>query len=196
MRVAKQVLRPGPNPLVVIGVFLRCTPTVSRSSSATDPPGTGHTAKYTVTGGRSTAACKTPLVKRIVPAAIGMATLSLFVVGCSGERGVQQAQGVTAMVAGSSPGAAMDALISGTLRITDAGCFAVSSGGVTYPLQFPFGTRLSDDGTEVAVPGLASLRAGDELSGGGGYLNLMDVPSVCIADNEYDEYAVWQTVGR
>ncbi|MCR2812796.1 hypothetical protein [Microbacterium sp. zg.Y1084] len=139
--------------------------TETRSSSETDPLEVANTAKPTVTGGnRSTAACRTPLVKRIVPAAVGMATLSLFVVGCSGERGVQQAHGVNAMVAGSGPGAAMDALISGTLRITDAGCFAVSSGGVTYPLQFPFGTRLSDDGTEVAVPGLASLRAGDEIS--------------------------------
>lgn len=100
------------------------------------------------------------------------------------------------MVAGSQPSAVMDALISGTLTTTEAGCFALTSDGVTYPLQFPFGTRLSEDGTEVTVPGLPSLRAGDEISGGGGYLHLADVDPACIANNEYDEYAVWQTLGR
>lgn len=141
-------------------------------------------------------ACKTPTVKRIVPAALSLATLSLLLAGCSGESALQRAQGVTAMVAGSRPSAGMDALISGTLTTTDAGCFAVTSGGVTYPLQFPFGTRLSDDGTEVSVPGLPSLRVGDEISGGGGYLHLTDVDRACIADNEYDEYAIWQTVSK
>ncbi len=77
---------------------------------------------------------------------------------------------------------------------TGAGCFALTSGEVTYPLQFPFGTQLSDDGTEVAVPGLPSLRIGDEISGGGGYMHLTDVDPACIADNEYNEYATWQTV--
>lgn len=141
-------------------------------------------------------ACKTASVKRIVPAALSLATLSLLLAGCSGESALQRAQGVTAMVAGSRPSAGMDALISGTLTTTDAGCFAVTSGGVTYPLQFPFGTRLSDDGTEVSVPGLPSLRVGDEISGSGGYLHLTDVDQACIADNEYDEYAIWQTVSK
>ncbi len=141
-------------------------------------------------------ACKTPPVKRIIPAALGLAMLSLLLAGCSGESALQRAQGVTAMVAGSRPSAGMDALISGTLTITDAGCFAVTSGGVTYPVQFPFGTRLSDDGAEVSVPGLPSLRVGDEVSGGGGYMHLTDVDPACIADNEYDEYAIWQTVSE
>lgn len=141
-------------------------------------------------------ACKTPPVKRIIPAALVLAALSLLIAGCSGERALQRAQGVTAMVAASRPSAGMDALISGTLTITDAGCFAVRSGGVTYPLQFPFGTRLSDDGIEVSVPGLPSLRVGDEISGGGGYLHLTEVDPACIADNEYDEYAIWQTVSE
>lgn len=133
---------------------------------------------------------------RAFPASLGLATLSLLVTGCSGAGtgAVQQAQGVTAMVAGSQPSAVMDALIFGTLTITEAGCFAVMSGEVTYPLQFPFGSRLSDDGTEITVPGLPSLHEGDEISGGGGYLHLTDVDPACIAENEYDEYAIWQTV--
>lgn len=101
---------------------------------------------------------------------------------------------MTIMVEGSRPSGVMEALILGTLTLTEGGCFAVAAGGVTYPLQFPFGTRLSDDGTEVAVPGLPALRVGDEISGGGGYLHLTDVDPACAAENEYEEYAIWQTV--
>jgi len=39
-----------------------------------------------------------------------------------------------------------------------------------------------------------SIAAGDRIDGGGGYAHLDDVPDECIANNEYDEYAIWQTV--
>jgi hypothetical protein len=141
-----------------------------------------------------TSTCETPLVKRVSSVALCMAMVLLVAVGCSAGTTVQRADGIRAMVAGSQPSAVMEALISGTLTITDSGCFAVTSGGVTYPVLFPFGTRLSEDGAEVAVPGVPPLSVGDEISGGGGYVHLTDVDPACRADNEYDEYAVWQTV--
>lgn len=133
-------------------------------------------------------------MKRVLAVSLGLATVLSLVVGCSSASPVQQAQGVTAMVASDRPSAVMQAEISGTLTLTDSGCFAVTSGGITYPLQFPFGSQLSKDGAEIMVPGLLPLRVGDEISGGGGYLHLSDVNAACVADNEHDEYAVWQTV--
>lgn len=133
-------------------------------------------------------------MKRIVVVSLILTSLSLAVVGCAGERPVQQAGGVTAMVAQERSSAGMAAQISGILTTTDTGCFAVTIDDVTYPLQFPFGTRLSDDGAEVAIPGSTPLRVGDRIDGGGGYVHLTDVPVECIPDNEYDEYAVLQTL--
>ena len=137
-------------------------------------------------------------MKRTLAASVGLVAVSLAVVGCSGAGAgagaVQEARGTTAMVASEPSSVAMEALISGTLTLTDAGCFAVASGGMTYPLQFPFGSQIGDDGTEVTVPGLLPLHVGDEISGGGGYLHLTEVDPACIADNEYDEYAVWHTL--
>ena len=132
-------------------------------------------------------------MKRTLAASVGLVAVSLAVGGCSGAGAgagaVQEARGTTAMVASAPSSVAMEALISGTLTLTDTGCFAV-----TYPLQFPFGSQIGDDGTEVTVPGLLPLHVGDEISGGGGYLHLTEVDPACIADNEYDEYAVWQTL--
>ncbi|WES63943.1 hypothetical protein P0L94_15925 [Microbacter sp. GSS18] len=133
-------------------------------------------------------------MNRLAAVPLTLATISLLVVGCSGESPVQQAGGVTAMVAQERSDAGMAAQISGTLTTTDSGCLAVAIEDVTYPLQFPFGTRLSDDGAEVVVPGLSPLHVGDHIEGGGGYIHLTDVPDECIADNEYAEYAIWQSL--
>ena len=135
-------------------------------------------------------------MRRRIVAAVGAATLAVALVACDGTAAVQQANGVTAMVSASRPNAVMDALIVGTLTITDSGCFAVTNGETTYPLQFPYGSRLDTGGdtASVTVPGLPPLREGDAIRGGGGYLPLSDVPPACVADNEYDEYAIWQIV--
>ena len=138
--------------------------------------------------------CETLAMKRLFLAAVSLATAAVVLVGCGSSDAVQQAEGVTVMVLASQPSAVMDALITGTLTITDSGCFAVTNGDTTYPLQFPYGTRLETSGDAVTVPGLPPLREGDQIRGGGGYLHLSDVPPECAADNEYDEYAVWQTV--
>ncbi|RKT36905.1 hypothetical protein DEU34_1435 [Microbacterium sp. AG1240] len=98
------------------------------------------------------------------------------------------------MSASDRPIAVMEALITGTLTTTRSGCFAVTSGGIIYPLQFPFGTVLSDDGHTVQVPGLEPLELGDSIQGGGGYVELDAVSPDCEADNEYKQYAVWQTL--
>ena len=127
-------------------------------------------------------------------AQFAIAGIAISITACSGAPSAQEADGNTLMAASTPPDAVMEALITGTLTTTESGCFAVASGDVTYPLQFPYGTVLSDDGRTVKVPGHQPLEVGDEIRGGGGYVHLDTVPAGCEAQNEYDEYAVWQTL--
>lgn len=104
---------------------------------------------------------------------------------------VQRAEGVTLLAADERPDAVMDAQIIGTLTVAESGCLALAADGGSYPLEFPFGSRLDDDGGSVEVPGLGTLRLGDEIAGGGGYVAVPDAPEECRLG---PEFAVWQTV--
>jgi hypothetical protein len=115
------------------------------------------------------------------------------VTACSATA-VHESEGTTLMAAGGPATAAMEALIVGTLTITEGGCIALRTDADTYPLQFPHGTRLSDDGTSVMVPGLDPLELGEAIRGGGGFVELADVPAACESQNEHGQYAVWQTL--
>lgn len=100
------------------------------------------------------------------------------------------------MVEEREPNAIMEAMITGTLTLTESGCFALEdSDGTILPMLFPFGTRLSVDGETIHVPGLSPLRVGDDVEGGGGYLSLTEPLPACPADNPSNEYVFWQTVG-
>lgn len=118
----------------------------------------------------------------------------LVLAGCASDAtpAEQRAGGTILLAASERADAGMDALVAGTLTRTESGCLALDSGdGQVYVLQFPFGTRLADDGGSVEVPGLGTLRPGDELSGGGGYVDVPDAPEECRLSAEF---AVWQTV--
>ena len=104
---------------------------------------------------------------------------------------VQRADGSIMIAASTEPDEVMEALIVGVLARTPEGCLAVESGSEMHVLQFPFGTTLAEDGRSVQVPGLGTVELGDSIEGGGGYINLSDVPEECRTD---DASAVWQTV--
>ncbi|NQX13309.1 hypothetical protein HQQ80_16910 [Microbacteriaceae bacterium VKM Ac-2855] len=128
----------------------------------------------------------------------GAATLAAALVGCDASDGsdasVQRGRDVTAMVESTAPSFVMQAIVAGSLTVTDTGCFALDSGGTVRPVQFPFGTRLGDDGETVLVPGLEPIRVGDDVSGGGGYMDLENAPAECESTSEGGDSAIWQTV--
>lgn len=88
--------------------------------------------------------------------------------------------------------AQMDAQIIGTLTRTDTGCLALETGTGVLVLEFPFGTRLADDGESANVPELGVVRIGDRIDGAGGYIDVRSAPEECRGGLEF---AVWQRVG-
>ena len=128
---------------------------------------------------------------RMAPYAI--VVLAMLTAGCTADASerVQREGDTILLVADSEPEAVMEAVVEGTLTLTADGCFAIESGDVVHPLQFPFGTRLASDGRSAVVPGLGTVRVGDAIRGGGGYVEVGEVPDACRVD---DESAVWQTV--
>ena len=110
--------------------------------------------------------------RRTLIAGSVLAAVALSLVACSHGVATQRANGLTLMVPALPPSAVMEALISGTLAPNDSGCFTVESDGVTYPLQFPYGTELSGEGETLHVPGVPVLKVGDAIRGGGGYVHL------------------------
>ncbi|WP_345750287.1 hypothetical protein [Microbacterium rhizophilus] len=65
----------------------------------------------------------------------------------------------------------MDALVTGRLIRTDGGCLALESGAPEPSIVlFPFGTALAPDGRSADVPWYGTVREGDPVDGGGGYV--------------------------
>ena len=120
-----------------------------------------------------------------------IAAVALAGCGTAVTPAVQRAGDSILLAAAEAPDGAMDALILGTLTHTEDGCLAVEHEGNTYVLQFPYGSRLADDGESVEVPGVGTLRLGDAIEGGGGYVNVPDAPNECRISAEF---AVWQSV--
>jgi len=127
--------------------------------------------------------------------AIAVVACAAVVSGCASIGGTpaeQRAGDSILLAAPERPEAFMDALIAGTLVRTDAGCLAVQGADeLTYVLQFPFGSRLAEDGESVEVPGLGVVRLGDAIEGGGGYVDVPSAPEECRIS---EEFAVWQSV--
>lgn len=132
-------------------------------------------------------------MRRIVTVLVCTVSAAGLAACSSSDISVQRAQGVTAMVSTATP-AAMQASFAGTLTTTDQGCLAVSIGETTFPLEFPAGSRLSDDGQTIDVPGFGSLSSGEPVEGGGGYLTLDGAPDECAPGGEPVESIIWQSL--
>lgn len=58
------------------------------------------------------------------------------------------------------------ALVGGTLRIDKAGCFALDE----FAVIAPAGSTVVDDGAAVELTGMGRFAIGDNIRGGGGYI--------------------------
>ncbi len=114
--------------------------------------------------------------------------------GCAdgGTPSEQRAHGTILLAASTQSDSGMDAQIAGTLIRTDSGCLALATDNDIYVLQFPFGTRLADDGESANVPELGIVRIGDPINGAGGYIDVRSAPEEC---QDIAEFAVWERVG-
>ena len=77
----------------------------------------------------------------------------------------------------------MAALVLGTVQY-DAGngCFLLDQGELSYPVVWPAGTVGTAEGPGVVLPDGHIARVGDEVRGGGGYLDVADqfgIPAAC-----------------
>lgn len=62
-------------------------------------------------------------------------------------------------------------------------CFLLELEGIHYPVVWPAGTVGTGDGPGVVLRDGSTLRVGEEVSGGGGYLQVADeydIPSGCL----------------
>lgn len=91
------------------------------------------------------------------------------------------------------PSGGMDALVDGALAAAD-GCVLLEAGESRYPVVWPSGTSIaSTDPLVIELPSGEQVHLGDQVQGGGGYLDPgrlgIDVPDECL--NEYGEVAVF-----
>ncbi len=97
---------------------------------------------------------------------------------------VQRAGGSVILVSAEVDGG-MDALMSGVVVRTDAGCLALGPGESPQPVLWPHGSTLSADGTSVEVPGFGAVAVGDEVWSGGGSVTAgrdlaPELPEECV----------------
>ncbi len=113
--------------------------------------------------------------------------------GCEdgGTPSEQRAHGTILLAASTQSDSGVDAPIAGTLIRTDSGCLALAADNDIHVLQFPFGTRLADDGESANVPGLGVVRTGERIDGAGGYIDVRSAPKDC---HDIAEFAVWERV--
>ncbi len=108
---------------------------------------------------------------------------------CSGPAhvNVQEKRDTLALVRTNSDGG-MDAQIRGVVQIGPGGCLGLVREGADEPvaLIWPEGSRLTDDGSSVDVPGVGAVRVGQWVEGGGGEVSeprgerYSDVPAECM----------------
>lgn len=97
--------------------------------------------------------------------------------GASVER---LSDGTAFLVAPPSNGNRMAAIVQGTLAVIGGDClgFDEPGSGGTATLVLPHGSRPSDDGSAVDVPGGPTVRIGDAITGGGGYRSITEEAGV------------------
>ena len=78
----------------------------------------------------------------------------------------------------------MAALVMGSVQYDPShDCFSIELEGLAYPVVWPAGTVGTADGPGVVLPDGDIARVGDEVYGGGGYLDVADdygIPDACV----------------
>lgn len=75
---------------------------------------------------------------------------------------------VRLLTATNPPGT--EAMVAGQAAVGEDGVVYIADGDATYPVIWPDGTTLSDDGKTITVPGIAPITIGEPLELGGGYV--------------------------
>lgn len=106
----------------------------------------------------------------------------LVCAGCSA--GLQVARGDGAVLMSGLDSSGMDALITGVVGVTEAGCVGIDGGGGVVPTVWPSGTRLTDGGVELDGE---TVTFGSEVSLGGGEVESLtsEPPQECEAELYY-----------
>lgn len=126
-----------------------------------------------------------------IRAAIVIAIAPLLLVGCasSGSEVVRTSEGKLYLVATWIPEGRPEALISGTLTWSEAGCLAVESGSRSFLVMMPKGTNIVD--RDVTLDDGSQVEIGEVISWGGGYVNTegdvdrligLGLPRGCISE--------------
>jgi uncharacterized protein DUF6281 len=79
------------------------------------------------------------------------------------------------------PAVGMEALVSGVLRVNDAGCFALGH----QILVAPPGSTVGSDGESIVIPQLGRFAIGDTIRGGGGQSDATNdvLDATCVPNN-------------
>lgn len=85
----------------------------------------------------------------------------------------------------------MQALMHGTLRVNDRGCFSLNGD----PLVAPEGTRVVDGGSALVIPGIGRRAVGEHIRSGGGSLTLDEFDFAakmrrCLPRHGWHEFAL------
>lgn len=124
--------------------------------------------------------------------------------GCGGGGDVLDVQlheGTTALVSTSAEGGS-DAEVRGIIQVGAGGCLGLLSEGTTHPIPliWPEGSKLTEAGDAVDVPGLGVVRVGQTVSGGGGEVTnpsgdrYAAIPAACLDQDTLIEVATIKTV--
>lgn len=123
--------------------------------------------------------------------------------GCGGADtlDVQLRDGTTALVSTSTQ-AGSDAEVRGVIQVGAGGCLGLLSEETTHPIPliWPEGSKLTEAGDAVDVPGLGTVRVGQTISGGGGEVTnpsgnrYADIPDGCLDQDTLIEATTIKTV--
>jgi hypothetical protein len=105
--------------------------------------------------------------------------------------------GVT-LLTWSGAGASYEALLSGELRVSSAGCLSLGKNVLVAPPASQLTTDVSDE-LILSIPGLGDYRIGDRVEGPGGYVPSADLDVVgtsgCDPEKSGDDFAVLSQPG-
>ena len=98
----------------------------------------------------------------------------------------QPASGGILRVHRTNPGGGMDAIVAGIVEVDiDAGCLWLSDdGGTRHPVVWPLGTAVTLDPFVIRLADGTTVRAGDLVEGGGGYVDVDAVANIGLTPFE------------
>lgn len=117
-----------------------------------------------------------------VSLALGALAVALVFAACGSDAGGDAAADGTVdgplLAWSSGSGSGMDAIVLGVVELSPEGCLRL--GGM--PVVWPAGTRWNDDDGAIQLPNDVQVNIGDQVNGGGGYLDVQAISSLLGRD--------------